>query len=141
MTKRCKACREEKSLEEYRLNARTSKLIARCIPCEDDYKRKWHYNRGLDLKKFLFEFLSSSKCKDCGESDIMVLEFDHTEGKSFNLGKAHMVKKLTLEELAKEVSKCEVRCSNCHTRKTHEEQRTWRWQMHQVNLQKKIDNN
>ena len=141
MTKCCKACREEKSLKEYRVNPTSNKPVANCIPCDDKYKRKWHYNRGLPVKKFLFEFLSSSKCKDCGESDIMILEFDHTEKKSFNLGKSHMIKGLTLEELAKEVSKCEIRCSNCHTRKTHMEQRTWRWEMNQVNLQKKIDNN
>ncbi|MEI6569623.1 MAG: hypothetical protein WCR20_23300 [Verrucomicrobiota bacterium] len=125
--KTCKACGETKPLENYKIEQ--GRVVANCMPCQTAYKRKWHYNRNLPIKKFLFEFLSSSKCKDCGESDLMVLEFDHTEDKSFNLGKSHMIKGLTLEQLAKEVSKCEIRCSNCHTRKTHEEQRTWRWEM------------
>ena len=124
-----KECKEEKPLAEFRTHSTTNRKIAKCTSCDDEYKRKWHAQRGLPIKKFLFDFLSSCKCTDCGESDIMVLEFDHTEDKSFNLGKSHMIKGLTLEALAKEVSKCEIRCSNCHTRKTHKEQRTWRWEM------------
>ena len=97
-----------------------------------EYMREWHNNRNKEVKEFLFKFLSLSKCVDCGEQRVLCLEFDHKnpQKKLFNLGKAHMIKKLSLKELVREIAKCEVRCSNCHKIKTHKEQNTWRYQRH-----------
>jgi hypothetical protein len=55
---------------------------------------------------------------DCGESDPVVLDFDHVRGsKRFSIAIA-----VTLgypwETLLREIEKCEVRCANCHRRKT-----------------------
>ena len=93
-------------------------------------KKHYHHNRGKELKEFMFKFLSLSKCVDCGERRVLCLEFDHknSQKKLFNLGKAPMIKGLSLKELVREIAKCEVRCANCHTIKTHQEQNTWRYQ-------------
>jgi len=56
-------------------------------------------------------------CVDCGECDPIVLQFDHTRGKKFNIGDAGR-KGLSLPVVLREISKCEVRCANCHQRKT-----------------------
>lgn len=66
-------------------------------------------------------YLSTHPCVDCGESDILVLEFDHTG----DLIKEANVSRLiggssSLQRLQEEVAKCEVRCANCHRRKTIE---------------------
>jgi transcription elongation factor Elf1 len=59
-------------------------------------------------------------CADCGESDSVILEFDHVKGeKRANI--ADMVHRpLCIDSIKKEIRKCEVRCANCHRRKTHE---------------------
>jgi CO dehydrogenase/acetyl-CoA synthase beta subunit len=66
--------------------------------------------------------LKANPCVDCGETDIVVLEFDHIGGagtKHFNISDAtrhgYSMKKLT-----EEIAKCEVRCANCHRKKTYE---------------------
>lgn len=58
-------------------------------------------------------------CVDCGEEDPIVLEFDHRPGfeKSFNIGEA---RNFNLTKVMAEMSKCDVRCANCHRRKTHQ---------------------
>ncbi len=80
--------------------------------------------RRKDIVRFLAEYLSSHPCIDCGESDIVVLDFDHITGiKTVNLaevaGDGYSTKRI--EE---EIAKCVVRCANCHRRKTAK-QRGW----------------
>lgn len=72
-------------------------------------------------RQFLRRVRSFLGCKDCGEKDWRVLDFDHVRGeKSYNISN-HTRYSLTVEDLKKEVRKCEIRCANCHRIKTHEE--------------------
>jgi hypothetical protein len=70
-------------------------------------------------QKFVWEYLSLHPCVDCGEEDIIVLEFDHLPER----GKAHGISVMVsngygLGAIIAEIDKCEVRCANCHKRKT-----------------------
>jgi hypothetical protein len=60
-------------------------------------------------------------CVDCGESDPLVLDFDHVRG----MKKRHVSRMISggtsIETLRKEIEKCVVRCANCHRRKTARE--------------------
>jgi len=69
-------------------------------------------------KQYIAAYLSTHCCVDCGESDPIVLEFDHVTGhKRSNISK--MVSQGTsLLALKHEIEKCVVRCANCHRRKT-----------------------
>ena len=120
---------------------RTFKRAGRiCTKCRNSkyrqyrkqYQKEWHRGRGGSLKKYIFNHLSQSQCVECGEKKVLVLEFNHKDPstKSFDLGKAHMIKNLTLKELSKEIKKCEVLCRNCHIVKTHQQTDSWRWQMY-----------
>ena len=66
------------------------------------------------------EYLSTHPCVDCGETDIVVLEFDHL-GKDKKLDDvAHMIPRgYSLDKIKKEIAKCEVVCCNCHRRRTY----------------------
>jgi len=69
-------------------------------------------------RAFVCQYLSEHPCADCGESDVCVLEFDHVRGEKHG-AISNMVRTGTsLETLKSEVEKCEVRCANCHRRKT-----------------------
>jgi hypothetical protein len=71
-------------------------------------------------KAFVKDYLKDKSCKDCGNNDIRVLEFDHIKGdKLFDI--SYMVTKAyKLQKIKDEIEKCEIRCSNCHRIVTHE---------------------
>jgi transposase-like protein len=65
----------------------------------------------------LYAVLLRSPCVDCGESDPLVLEFDHLRDKR------NAVTRLawhgcSLATIDAEIAKCEIRCANCHRRAT-----------------------
>lgn len=68
-------------------------------------------------RRFVKEHLASHPCVDCGESDPVVLEFDHVGPK-----KGHVswlaIDGASVRLLAKEIQQCEVVCVNCHRRRT-----------------------
>jgi hypothetical protein len=66
---------------------------------------------------FLIEYLSDHPRVDCGEADIVVLEFDHQRDKLFTVS-VLCREGYSLEKLKQEVAKCEVVCANCHQRRT-----------------------
>ena len=94
--------KENKSLTKARVFARRKKLRA-------------------EKQKKILEYLAEHPCVDCGETDVIVLQFDHVRGK----------KKYALSNIISgghswftvlnEIEKCEVRCANCHLRKTVKE--------------------
>ena len=67
-------------------------------------------------KIFVRNYLAAHPCVDCGEKDIVVLEFDHVRGKRFGIH-AMVHAGYNHARILKEISKCEVRCANCHRRK------------------------
>jgi hypothetical protein len=79
------------------------------------------------LQAFLVDYLASHPCVDCGEADIVVLDFDHVRGVKL-MGIADLIAGVyPLTTLKAEVAKCDVRCANCHRRKTLRDQASYRW--------------
>ena len=74
-------------------------------------------------RAYVTAYLESHPCVDCGEPDIIVLEFDHVRGTKRN-NIANMVRRYSLEAIIAEIAKCEVRCANCHRRVTHKRRKT-----------------
>jgi hypothetical protein len=60
--------------------------------------------------------LAQGRCVDCGERDMLVLEFDHVGTKRGQI--SSMVWDVSLETLMREIAECEIRCCNCHRRAT-----------------------
>ncbi len=61
-------------------------------------------------------YLVGHPCVDCGETDVRVLEFDHRGHK--RLAVSLMIRTQPWPNIEREILKCEVRCANCHRRKT-----------------------
>jgi hypothetical protein len=129
--KQCSICKVDKALEEFSL--KLGKHTNRCKPCNNEYFKKWYTNnkdkqiarvKNNEKKnkilayKFLFEYFKNNPCIDCGETNPIVLEFDHVKGiKNENISSL-LANGHTIKRLKKEIELCEVRCANCHRIKT-----------------------
>ena len=78
-------------------------------------------------KDFIADYLSTHPCVDCGESNLIVLTFDHVRGQKTDDISTMVMKGYELEIIETEIEKCEVRCYNCHAIRTHERQKSNRW--------------
>lgn len=80
----------------------------------------------IKVRGKLFDYLSTKKCIDCGEDDPIVLEFDHKkpELKFKSLSKM-LSGHWSWESLTEEIAKCDIRCANCHRRKTYLQQNSF----------------
>lgn len=80
----------------------------------------------VKIRGKLLEYLSVRKCIDCGENDPIVLEFDHRNAKNkFKIIGKMLSGHYSWDSVLKEINKCDIRCANCHRRKTYIEQKSW----------------
>lgn len=103
----CRDCHRAYRRDHYAANA-------------DKYKRKAKNYKGTRREAntaLLLDFLADHPCVDCGESDPVVLQFDHVRGeKSYDI--ARKMDTMRWDRILIEIKKCDVRCANCHTRQT-----------------------
>lgn len=146
----CRKCGLEKPLEDfaiYRVGKRRGRKYT-CLQCYREQERqRWRRLYGSSertrymhaerrearqdaLRDWLYAYLMEHPCVDCGERDPVVLEFDHVDPAPKTAAISDLLNWVRpLEVIQGEVTKCEVRCANCHRRRTAEEQRWWivRW--------------
>jgi len=149
LTKVCSACGEEKALSEFhkahgkckkcynaaRRNKRATDPEYRekererdCTHKKNRYatdpkfrEKRLEYDRARVAipRRYVYDYLKSNPCVDCGETDPVVLEFDHKNPEDKTANISNMVYKgHKIETIQKEIDKCEVRCANCHRRRT-----------------------
>lgn len=129
--KTCSSCGILKSLDDFqkRSSAKDGHTNL-CKPCKREYdnnhykKNEYRRNyirenqkrRELETNSYILEYLNNHPCVDCGETDPVVLEFDHVRGEKKK--EISILKRSSLKAVKREIEKCEVRCANCHRRKT-----------------------
>jgi hypothetical protein len=74
---------------------------------------------------YLVDVLERSPCADCGERDIVVLDFDHVGTKRGSVVDLALSEH-SIASIEREISQCEIRCANCHKRKTCRTTRNFR---------------
>ena len=132
--KQCTKCLESKDEEEFAWKKRDIRRASVCRKCQNQlakahyesnkqyYKDKSKRNRVSYRErgqKFVIEYLKSHPCVDCGEDDVEVLQFDHiVELMDWRAPRVAHFLSQSIARIEKEISKCEVRCANCHVRKT-----------------------
>lgn len=67
--------------------------------------------------EFILAYKKEHPCVDCGEGDPDVLVFDHRDPKTKKHAIANMVTN-TIAAIKIEIEKCDVRCCNCHMKRT-----------------------
>lgn len=145
-TKVCNICGQKKTLDQYSWrNKKRGTKQGYCKDCHREYRRQhylanhekykdmqkvWNDANAPDIResnrRYIFEYLLEHPCVDCGESNPLVLEFDHVRGKKRFSISSVMNSTYRIETIQKEIDKCEVRCANCHRRKTAQE---WDWKI------------
>lgn len=105
-----------------------------CKPCKQAYDREYYETTKLlrqeqkrsnqavirqRNREFIRDYLLIHPCVDCEETDWVVLEFDHRD----TCNKTHDVSRMvhlsfSLSKIQAEIDKCDVRCANCHRRRT-----------------------
>lgn len=129
--KKCSSCQCLFPLSAFNKNARKSDgLQTACKSCTKLASKK-HYtgnkqkyiDRKREYKKtlrlYIIERLKPG-CIDCGEKDPVVLDFDHLSNKKMGINEL-VTRGAKLADINEEISKCVIRCSNCHRRKTAKE--------------------
>ena len=136
--RRCSRCRQLKPLAEFAFrDMRTGNRDYYCRPCRHAYRRS-HYERNKpdyvgramaemrmkreDALVLLHEHLRKHPCVDCGETDILALEFDHVDPTTKVMDIGAMVGSRSWQAIVAEMQKCVVRCANCHRRRTARQQ-------------------
>ena len=133
MDKTCPNCSERKPIDEFAFKYAARNIRQWCCrACCAKYRRSW-YERNRDKHRHKvrvvrdkasannrarsWSYLAQHPCVDCGESDPVVLEFDHLRDKLYDIG--YMVTAgFSWEAVEREIEKCQVRCANCHRRRT-----------------------
>uniref|UniRef100_A0A6M3IGC8 HNH endonuclease n=1 Tax=viral metagenome TaxID=1070528 RepID=A0A6M3IGC8_9ZZZZ len=133
MKRYCPKCSQEKSINEFGLRKKGGQNYqwackkCHCIASQKNYQknkdryrvkaREWDKKRKKKLHQVVWKYLQTHPCIDCGEKDIVVLHFDHLRNKIANI--SYMINSnYPVRKILKEIKKCEVRCANCHMRKT-----------------------
>lgn len=140
--KRCSMCGEVKPLTDFHRNRRMRDgRQSRCKRCNVLTNKAWYREnpdvrdrrmdayakrRRKEAHELVWRYLESHPCVDCGESDPLVLEFDHLRDKIANVS-AMVLKNRPWEVIEAEIEKCQVVCANCHRRRTAARARTYRY--------------
>jgi len=133
MLKHCNKCNSDKDTNCFSVrNSKTGLLSPWCRSCASKYD-KAHYKK-LDAKTkklkvaahkgrvkrnsaYVWEYLSSHPCVDCGENNPIFLDFDHTNNKERHVSDLSR-SGCGIEKIQLEIDKCEIRCLMCHRLKT-----------------------
>ena len=137
--KQCVSCLVWKEEDEF--NWRYKSLGIRhptCRDCHKVHRDKWYQehreqelervkvrkqNKRDEARIYVYKYLSTHSCIECGENDPRVLEFHHRHGKDKEVSTLILGGYL-ISTIQAEIDKCDVLCANCHRKKTMDE-RGW----------------
>jgi hypothetical protein len=133
--KKCTKCGEEKVLNEYAYKNKPKEIKKpHCKECDKKARREYYLKNkdrivgivmGNNKKikerngRFVWNYLLEHPCIGCGETNPIVLEFDHRDGSDKTIEVSKMVNLgYSVENIKNEIAKCDIRCANCHRIRT-----------------------
>jgi hypothetical protein len=129
--RKCGSCKKIKSLKNYQERYYASGnhgYDSSCKPCVSIRHQISGRNRNREARELVFNYLLKHPCIDCGETNVLALEFDHVHSKKFDIGNA-LNNNVMIDLIKAEIKKCVIRCSSCHRIKTHKELNSWRYRL------------
>lgn len=90
-----------------------------CLPCYYAARNEQVKIRRRRIHAAVRQYLEAHPCVDCGEKDPVVLQFDHRDPEEKHHAVSDMVSRgRSQKAIFAEIAKCDVRCANCHARRT-----------------------
>lgn len=138
--KECSRCKTKKDFSGFPRRAKAKDgLSSWCTSCfseharnkyaesshERNRKKKNQKNVVNKSRDLIYNYLLEHPCIVCGESDPIVLEFDHRDPSEKESNVSELLK-FSANKVKQEIEKCDVMCANCHRRKTAEQFGTWK---------------
>lgn len=111
---------EKEYQKEYRRKNKDSINLGKRIWRRNNhtYRVSEHRRRVARVRAFLAEYKVEKGCIDCGyNKHFAALEFDHVVG----IKKSSVASLVSWRAIMEEISKCVVRCANCHAIRHNEE--------------------
>ncbi|HEV8656101.1 MAG TPA: hypothetical protein VGR85_11380, partial [Candidatus Limnocylindria bacterium] len=112
---------------------KTGRRQSHCRGCQATYRRA-HYLANRDAyialevariagyrdanRALLLAYLLQHPCIDCGVGNPVLLDFDHRDPSTKRSEVARLASCKPWPQVLAEIQKCDVRCANCHRRKT-----------------------
>ena len=128
----CRVCKVQQPLSAFPFRSKSQRVRHWiCLSCQREVSRAWYLRQSPNAKRVggygrkmreklvarIDSYLEEHPCVDCGESNLIVLDFDHLRDKTDDV--ANMVAAgRPWSEIESEIAKCQVCCANCHARRT-----------------------
>lgn len=135
----CQRCKEKEKIPDTATTRSSYCRECKRLFDKECYKKNWNsiqHRKRKDARlrrqrtnEYILQYLLEHPCIDCGENDIVVLDFDHVRGVKIKSVSQILVDGSGNAKLQKEIDKCEVRCANCHRRKTAKQPGLWRYKL------------
>lgn len=114
----CDSCTRRQRVEWRKDNPeRTKEYNSAYYQAHRKEHRKTAIKRRKENREKIREYLLSHPCVDCGETNPVVLEFDHVRGVKRN--EVSRFDACSWRIIEAEIYKCDVRCANCHRLATY----------------------
>jgi hypothetical protein len=128
----CRACKVEQPLSAFPFRSKTQRIRQWiCLTCQREVSRAWYLRQSPNAKRVggygrkvreklaarIDSYLEDHPCVDCGESNLIVLDFDHLRDKTDDVANLVAAGR-PWSEIETEIAKCQVCCANCHARRT-----------------------
>lgn len=130
----CRICKDPKPINEFNKNkCKKDGLQSQCIGCGKERSaayyvaNKEHHKKVVAKHKkvqvainqqYVYDYSKEHGCVDCQEKDPCCLDFDHVSGTKTEIISVMVNSGCSLPLILEEIAKCEIRCANCHRRKT-----------------------
>jgi len=131
----CNKCNQDKNEDEFAFKSKPKGLRQKtCRICLKEYRKEYYFlNKDYAVEyakasskkirernqQYIWDFLLENPCIDCGESNPIVLDFDHKDDcskiKDISTAISHG---WSIEKIENEIKKCDIRCANCHRKRT-----------------------
>lgn len=138
---RCVHCKKMKNIDDFSWSNKNKGIRNnRCKECQKVYSRAHYVKNKKDYldtqrisrdrnKEFICNYLKNHPCVDCGENNIIVLQFDHIDPlEKEDLVTKGINDKWSIEKIKKEIDKCDIRCANCHLKRHARENHNYRYE-------------
>jgi hypothetical protein len=131
MKKKCPSCLKTKDIDQFSFRNKAQGLRQpKCKTCCNSYQKDWYKrnaeNHKVNVRKnkrkyvnqnrrHILKHLQENPCIDCGEDNIIVLDFDHIDPSTKRKNVTTLVNEgYSLDRVISEMLLCVVRCKKCH---------------------------